>query len=402
MMTPEWFELSTLEWTLAGALAGLFIIQLLYFLFIYRLPSKYIKKSGGETPAAVATGEEQALPPVSIIVYTRNEFEDLQKNLPILLSQHYPTYEVIVVKDSPSDESDDTLKRFQQQYKNLYHTYIPEGAKYLSRKKLALTIGVKAAKYDLLLFTEAGCHPATEHWITSFARQYDADTEIVLGYSAHEPAKGFFRKLAAYDHLKDGLKYLSAAIRQRPFMGDGNNLSYRKALFFSHKGYYKTLSLHAGYDDLFVNETANRKNTKVVLSPDSLTQLAPLYRYKAWKNIKISKAATSRYYKHAPKFFFLCETLSYYLFLLTVAALIVLGLLACNPIFPALAVLFLLLRYAVVLSVFTRTSKQLQQKPNRGWIPLFEFIIPIYNLYVKIYRLFRGKKDYTFYLNNKQ
>mgnify|MGYP007083028735 CR=1 FL=1 len=47
------------------------------------------------------------------------------------------------------------------------HTYVPSDARYLSRRKLAFTLGVKAAKYDILLFTEANCQPLNDQWLSA-------------------------------------------------------------------------------------------------------------------------------------------------------------------------------------------------------------------------------------------
>ena len=90
------------------------------------------------------------------------------------------------------------------------------------------------------------------------ARNYTSRTNIILGFCAYGHHKGFFHKLVAYDNLITGLQYISSALTGNPYTGNGRNLSYRKDLFFAHKGYYKSLSLHAGDDDLFINESANR------------------------------------------------------------------------------------------------------------------------------------------------
>ncbi|MCD7977228.1 MAG: glycosyltransferase, partial [Tannerellaceae bacterium] len=266
----ELFTFTTIELIGLGLIVSLCIIQVIYYLVVYFRPYRFEKKKRIEVPSSVSSGL-----PVSVIVYAKNESYNLQRNLPSLLTQDYPDYEVIVINDGSTDESEDVLKLLENEYKHLYHTFIPQESKYLSRKKLALTVGIKAAKNDTLLFIEANCYPVGKNWIRSMVEQYEPDTEIVLGFCSYPETKGFFHKLVSYDNLLSGLKYLSAALAGYPYKGSGRNLSYRKDLFFRNKGFRNSLSLHAGEDDLFINTNANKKNTKVVYSPESMTEMIP-------------------------------------------------------------------------------------------------------------------------------
>lgn len=386
------FTFNNIELTLASVTAGLFLVQLLYYLVTYSRPLRESKRRSVE--------ERYTQPPVSVIVYAKNESENLQKHLPALLTQDYPEYEIIVVNDGSTDESDDVLKTFENEHKHLYHTYIPEDVKYLSRKKLALTVGIKAAKHEILLFTEANCEPMSKHWISAMARNYNKETSIVLGFCAYGSYKGFFHKLVAYDNLMTGLQYISSALIHQPFTGNGRNLSYRKELFFAQKGYYKSLSLHAGDDDLFVNESATDRNTRVEYRAESITEMAKIERFSTWKEMKVSRAATHRYYKGWGLNFYRLESLSYIFFFLSVIATIILGIYG-NWLISILAGLLYLIRFAVKATIFHKSACLLQQKPVTGWIWLLELIMPVFNLYVRIYRMFRGKNDYTFRLGNK-
>lgn len=367
-----------------------FIIQLLYWLVSYGRPLRKNRKVHSEEPGY--------LHPVSVVVYAKNESENLRRYLPALLTQQYPEYEVIVVNDGSTDESDEVLKTLEQDYSHLYHTYIPEEAKYLSRKKLALTVGIKAAKHNLLLFTEANCYPLGENWIASMARAYKQDTDIVLGFCAYHFRKGFMHQLIAYDNLLNGLQYLSASLARRPFTGNGRNLSYKKDLFFQHKGYYKSLGLHAGDDDLFVNESATKQNTRVCYSKDSITEMAAVDHFKVWKEMKVSRAATQKYYRGGKLTYYRFEGSTYFFLLLSGIVTILTGLLYGSWLTSAVAGFLLLTRYFIKMIVLHKSAKMLHQKPTSTWLFLLELVQPIFNIYVRIYRIFRGKNDYTFRL----
>jgi glycosyltransferase involved in cell wall biosynthesis len=378
-----------------GSLIALLIVQLLYYLISYNRPYKKMKMRLADTHS-----QPETIRPVSVIVYTKNESYNLKKYLPSLLSQDYPSYEVIVINDGSTDESDDVLKLFEHDYKHLYHTFIPQESKYLSRRKLSLTLGIKAAKNDILLFTEADCHPISKDWIRTMARNYTNDTSLVLGFCAYTEAKGFLHKLISYDNLINGLEYISSALKNNPFGGNGKNLSYRRRLFFEHKGFSKSLSLHAGDDDLFVNETADNLNTQVEYSKKSITKMAPVDRFAIWKNMKISRAATQHHYKGRQLFFYQMEKAASLLFLLAVITSIVLGLVG-NLVVSGIALVSYLLLFTTKAVVLKRSAAMLQQKMSISLLPLLEIIQPLFELYIYIYRVFRGKKDYTFTISNK-
>lgn len=388
-MMENLFVFSQAELILLATSGLFFLFQMRYWLVSYARPLRRQKKTRVHEP--------DRWPPVSIVVYAKNESDNLRKHLPALLTQDYPEYEVIVVNDGSTDESDEVLKTLEQEYKHLYHTYIPEEAKYLSRKKLALTVGIKAAKHKILLFTEANCEPLSSHWIASIAKAYRPDTEIVLGFCAYPHHKGLKHRLIAYDNLLDGLQYLSSALKRHPFTGNGRNLSYRKELFFEHKGYRKSLALHAGDDDLFVNESANKENTKVSYAPDSITQMSKIEYFRVWREIKVSRAATQRFYRGMALTYYRLEGATYFLFLTAVVAMMVAGM-SGNRLSGVIGVLLLLVRYLTKAVILHKSAKMLRQKPATAWLFLLEIIEPVFNLYTRIYRLFRGKNDYTFRL----
>ena len=387
------FAFTKLEAGLAGMATFLFLLEAAYHMIAYARPLRIARKPRPEKPVA----DE---PPVSVIVYAKNESENLRKHLPDLLTQDYPAYEVIVINDGSTDESDEVLKTLSNEYKHLYHTYIPEDAKYLSRKKLSLTLGIKAAKYDILLFTEANCRPLTPQWVRSMAEGYRSDeTEIVLGFCAYRHYKGFFHKLVAYDNLFTGLQALSSALTRHPYTGNGRNLSYRKYLFFEQKGYSHSLYLHAGDDDLFVNEAATARNTEATYTPDSLTEMAPIEYFSIWKEMKVSRAATQKYYKGRQLAFYRAGETSSFLFFLSAIALVAVGVQG-NLGLAAWGVALYGCHYLLKATLFYRAARLLGQKPLLGWLPMLEAAQPVFNLYVRIYRLFRGQKDYTFRLGN--
>ena len=254
----EAFTFDTTEQILLAATGTLFIIQALYYLCLYNrihLRSRAVKRGNVHF--------SQELPPVSVIICAREECENLRRNLKAVLEQDYPQFEVIVINDGNTDESEDYLTLLEEKYPHLYHSFVPDSSRYISRKKLAATLGVKASKYDWLVFTEASCCPQSNQWLRLLARNFTSRTQVVLGYSGYERGKGWLHKRVAFDNLFTSMRYLGFALAGSPYMGIGRNLAYRKELFYEHKGFSAHLNLQRGDDDLFVNHVATAENTRV-------------------------------------------------------------------------------------------------------------------------------------------
>jgi len=381
---------SSNEIILSGITGGLFLIQTLYYLLVYARPLKESSKREENQSKSIYNKDKS----VSIVVYANGDIESLQKNLPLFLNQDYPQFEVIVVNDGFDDESENILKRVSIENHHLYYNFVPNNTQYLSHKKLALTMGIKAAKYDTILFTEITCQPLCNHWISSMVSAYKDNTEIVLGFSSYPYDCSFFHKLIAYDNLNTGLQMIASALAHSPYMGNGKNLSYNKAIFFAHKGYSHSLNLHVGSDDLFINQVATKNNTEVQYNSESIIYLNKIGSWNEWRDFKMSRATTQHYYKGGRLSFYRTEYLSYILFLCSSCATLFVGITG-NWLISLLAGLLILVRYVTKGIIFHKSALLLQQKPSIFWFPILEICLFLCKGHIWIYRLFKGKKDFT-------
>ncbi|MBV4356980.1 glycosyltransferase [Pinibacter aurantiacus] len=288
---------------------GLFcVISLIQLIYILRL---FGKLAFYKTPSK----EHMQQHPVSVIVCARDEAGNLTRNLPGILVQKYPsTNEVIVVNHNSQDETRFLLDEFKKTFKNLYAVNLENDALGIPGKKYPLSIGIKEAKYEVLLLTDADCVPASEDWIEHMQDGYDKGTEIVIGYGAYFKRPGFLNKLIRFETFHAALQYLSYAIAGMPYMGVGRNLSYKKNLFLRNKGFSFTNHLPGGDDDLFINKVATKTNTRVVIHPDSFTLSEPKRSFGDWMRQKNRHFSTAKYYKPKHKFLLGLYTASQFLF----------------------------------------------------------------------------------------
>ena len=262
--------------------------------------------------------------PVSIIICARNEIKNLRKHIYSVLDQVYPVFQVVVVNDCSWDESDDFLKELEMQYSNLKVVTILEQEKYLHGKKFALTLGIKAAKYDLLLLTDADCIPASNNWLFNMQNNFNDKKDIILGYGGYARKKGLLNRVIRYDTFHNAMQFLSFAKAGIPYMGVGRNLAYRKDIFFNVKGFASHNHLLSGDDDLFVNEVATRQNTKVELKPVSFTISEPKTSFGTWFKQKKRHLTTGKHYKSNHKRLLGIYYISNLIFYLSLITLLVL------------------------------------------------------------------------------
>ena len=302
--------------------------------------------------------------PVSVIICARDEAANISKNLMGSLVQEYSTtHEIMVVDDNSFDDSKYLLEELQKTYSLLNIIELKQEAKHITGKKFPLSMGIKAAKHEILLLTDADCVPASEFWIEKMQESYDDGTEIVLGYGAYHKKKGLLNKMVRWETFHTALQYFTYALAGIPYMGVGRNLSYKKTIFFRHKGFAAHNNIPSGDDDLFINTAATKTNTKINIDPDTFTLSNPVNTWAQWMKQKNRHYTTSKYYKPLHKFLLGLYSFSHFIFFpLLMISLIVFS--------WQWALLVFSLRFLTQAFVFYPAMKKLNEK---DLYPLFLF-----------------------------
>lgn len=272
--------------------ASMALINLLYTLLIYGRLAFF------KEPAKLS---DDQLPPVSIIIAARNESDNLYENLPVLLQQNYPEFEIIVINNQSFDDSAYLLNAFTQQFENVRVIEVNRSHHIKPGKKLPLTLGIKGAKYEHLLFIDADCKPSSSNWIKSMASHFITGKELILGYGPYTKEKGFLNRVIRFDTSWIAVSYFSMALAKLPYMGVGRNMAYTKNLFNSVNGFKSHYSLPSGDDDLFIQEAAKKRNYTINISNDSFSYSAPHSTWSGWIRQKTRHYSTSDRYSRFKK-----------------------------------------------------------------------------------------------------
>jgi len=344
------------------------LFQLCFIIQLYYLIGRHTRLAAYEPMDEIAP----AGIPVSVIISARNESANLQQYLPYILNQNYPDFEVVVINDCSYDDSDEILADFEKQYPHLKVVTITEHDRFKTGKKFALTLGIKAAKNEYLLFTDADCQPASPNWIARMAANFTTDAQIVLGYSPYYRSRNFLNSFVRFETTKSAISYLSAALVSDPYMGVGRNLAYTKTLFFGAKGFAAHMHVMSGDDDLFVNQNANVNNTIVEIHPEAFTYTTAKTTLGSWFRQKKRHMGVGKLYRNSHRRMLSADAISGSLFYI-----LLIGCLIFN-FEPFWALGMWAFRAIWQLAIYRKVFRKLDVADLFWYLPVFDLIYYIY------------------------
>jgi cellulose synthase/poly-beta-1,6-N-acetylglucosamine synthase-like glycosyltransferase len=336
------------------------LLQLLHLSFIYARFA-FHKEKKRDTPLA----------PVSVLIAARNESENLFRHLPFILEQNYPEFEVIVINHQSLDDSEYILDAYAHQYPHLRVIKVERSQHLKYGKKLPLTLGIKGAKYEHLVFTDADCKPNSNMWLQSMAGNFTAKHEIVLGYGPYKKRKGLLNRLIRFDTAWIAMSYFSMAKAGLPYMGIGRNLAYTRKVFNEVKGFKSHYSLASGDDDLFIQEAAKNRNYTINVAPESFCYSPGAKTWSQWMKQKSRHFTTTPKYKVFKKLMLGIYPLS--LLILTISFVILLF--DSGFLWISLAIYLLVLTIKWI--ILGRCFRKLQESKFVAWLPLLDLAYAI-------------------------
>lgn len=368
-------ELTLIESYLTGAVLFCFAIQLYFSLFVHL---KLVNAQIEDLPA-------ESRKPLSVIICARNEAENLSRYLPLVLEQDYPDFEVIVVNDRSWDRTREVLEGFSARYRNLKVVQVRDGGKFIAGKKFAVTMGIKAASYEWLVFTDADCSPASAQWLRGMQQPADEQVEIILGYSPYMRQKGLLNSLIRFETFFTAINYLSFALKGMPYMGVGRNMAYSRSLFFKRKGFAAHMHIPSGDDDLFVNANANSRNTQIRIHPATQVWSVPNTTLKAYLRQKKRHFGAGKFYKTSHQFILSLQIIAQFLFyaLLIVLCFFGTGIWISGGLF--------LFSLAIRSLIYPRLLKRLNYAGLRWWFPVLDILLFVFLLFNGILSIFIKK-----------
>lgn len=266
-------------------------IQISYYLFFSSFLFKNKKQKSTSSQV-----------PVSVIIFAKNSAKALQKNLPFILAQNYPEFEIVLINNASTDETLEIMEGFRDENKNIKIIDVENNEAFWANKKYALTLGIKAATHDHLLFTDASSEPLSEFWIAEMSKNATTTKSITLGYEKYKIENTLTNLFIRFEHLLNAIQCFSFAKSGAPFMAFGGNLAYQKKDFFKVNGFIKHIKLKYGETNLFIRDAATTKNINYTISKKSFIEIDAPNSFYEWFQKQRIKRAIQNFYKRKHRY----------------------------------------------------------------------------------------------------
>ncbi|OSY89107.1 hypothetical protein WH52_00140 [Tenacibaculum holothuriorum] len=338
------------------ALVGAFAVQLLYFLFFFLF--KFNKKNENNI-------EEL---PISVIIHTKNNADLLEQNLPNIINQNYNNFEVVIINDASIDTTSELLENLQKENNRLTIVNVENNEAFWGNKKYALTLGIKAAKNEHLVFTEIYTAPISNNWLKEIASSFNNDTQIVLGYKKLETSKiGLLNMLIRFEYLIKSILNFSLTKTSTPFTAEQTNYAFTKKTFFKVNGYINHMKVYNAQNDLFLKDAATKNNVAICTSTNSFTIDKNKDSFGEWFSKLRESALTKSLYQLKHKLYINTFNFSKFLFYTLAIANLFLNWKFTLP--------FIIVYYLIFVLVIFKFSKKLNEKYITIFTPLLDICL---------------------------
>lgn len=318
-------------------------------------------------------------PPISVIITLFSENADyLDNGLIELLHQDYERYEVVVVYVGNDDNFYADLSTLRKGFPHLITTQIDNSSRYPISEKMALNVGIKAARNECLLFTNTEASPASKHWVSLMAKGFMYG-DIVIGHSGIKYEKGAENRLFRKLRFKESIDRLSAVIRRRPYAATRYNFGFTKQLYFGVRG-FNHLSMNAGESDLFLQSILCDDNASLVITPRARCIESAPRNLKSLLTLLRTERSTHAYYDRSTHNYIDSEPIVRSAFF--AAAVAMLALLPYE--LKIFAAVLLFVRYCYASYTLQRIAARLGERRLHLWQPLFDIAEPLIRLYMHL------------------
>lgn len=311
---------------------------------------------------------------VSVIIPFRNEARHLEELVRTLGQQAYPHFEVIFVNDYSTDASEQLLAELLDDVGFDYQLLSLGGA---TGKKAAISQGVRVAKGEIILTTDADC-VFTEHWIERMVGAFTDDTIQMVSGPVKLVGGSLFQK---WQQMEFSVLIATGAAGiswQKPSMANGANLAYRKSVFQAVSGFDGVDAIASGDDELLMMKVhkVHPGSIRFVKEQDAVVTTEALGGWAEFRNQRLRWAGKWRYGKRNAS---VIGALSVFVFNLSVISLPILalaGLLNWGQVLT-----FFLSRLLIELVLVLVLNRFFKNKLSVSALILHQILYPFYAIY---------------------
>jgi len=318
---------------------------------------------------------------VTVVVAFRDELENLPTLLDCLGRQNYSSFEVILVDDHSSDDGFELASEWCREHSRFKVMRQPG-----TGKKAAITEGVRAAKGEIILTTDADCS-FSENWISEVNKPFgDPRIKLVFGPVHLRSGDTFFGRIQQMEFASVIGTGMAAYGLGHALYCNGANMAYRKEAFLEVEGFAGSDHIASGDDQFVLKKIRDRFPSSVFLlnSDDALVSAAPQPTFSSFVQQRLRWAGKWRSGLSVAGKVAAVSIVAIQCFVLMAWWMILEG-----SVYPSVVLLLgvkMLLEYILISSVPTRSNK----RASAGTFFILQFFYPPYVVLIGILSNFVG------------
>ncbi len=337
----------------------------------------------------LAKPKEKFIYAVSVIITARNEENRILPCLESLAKLDYPEdkYEVIFVDDDSEDNTAQIIQSYCQQNTNWKLIRIDQKSSELKGKKNALFNGIKKAKGELIVTTDADC-TVPPLWLQKMVNYFQPGVSMVLGYSPLIYSPKFYFKMLQFDNLFSVIASAALTKLGYPFSSVGRNMAYRKDAYDDVGGFFSLQKFRSG-DDIHLTSRFRHHNDGVIdfcadadafvptLIPATISEIWQQQIRKNSKTFQLSVSSISM----------MLIIFIYYVSLIAIPFIL--------PHWLTIWIIFLIIKFILEFVALIKAAFIFQMKEIIPFIPLMQIIYPVYIIFFSIlgsFQFYQWKK----------
>ena len=246
-------------------LSSSILLLLIYLILYWR---SYVSVKAAPIPDSVSPW-----PGISVVIITHDSDRMLQHAIDTVAAQQYPDYEIVVVNNASTDDTNDVIKRATKQYPTLLRsTHLPQNRNGILHMTIATTLGVRAARKEWIVLLRPNSTPKSNLWLQNIAFSIMQGHDICIGYNQYYSYdKTAWERRALRWHQHQQILNYRAINRgkRKPIAAESSNIAFRKQDFLDNGGYGRWLNLPNCHEHLYATTFASRCSTQMLMQPEA-------------------------------------------------------------------------------------------------------------------------------------
>ena len=300
-------------------------------------------------------------------------------------------YEIILADEGHSECVRDLVERGQKSFGSLRYTFVPETVRYIEVRKLAITLGVKAARGEWVLILDAQTLPLNDEWLHHFVQNLSEESDMVQAYYNYEDNGTWVARRAILDEVDHFVQKVAAWDKGVTLDCGCTNWAMRKSAFMAQHGFADSVSLPFGEEAILANLHVGADRLSILCAADTRTILA-LPHKTAISNMRVQRNELIHHLTNGARKFFIQNGVSSAMLYVMVASvacyagLRVFGDLVANSYSlgyvytDALCVIVLVAAFVLPLVFVRKTLKTLGERRYGAYIYLYYLLRPFHTL----------------------